>query len=92
MLGHDDLQWRGTALHFGRRKLLTIVPDAQYPKMWRVRYPDGRLSDMVNRARAEDAAVGVALRIANPKRRQRAPAGPPMSFGGDQPSEALGPK
>jgi hypothetical protein len=33
-----------------------VVPDETYPNMWRVRQPDGTLSDMVNRARAWDAA------------------------------------
>jgi hypothetical protein len=34
-----------------------IVPDAKWPGMWRVRYPDGRLSDMVNLSRANDVAA-----------------------------------
>jgi len=33
-----------------------IVPDAVYPGMYRVRRPDGSLSDMVNLTRAKDAA------------------------------------
>jgi hypothetical protein len=33
-----------------------ITPDERYPKMYRVRLPDGSLSDMVNRTRARDAA------------------------------------
>jgi hypothetical protein len=37
---------------------IRIVPDAKYPRiMWRVEYPDGTLSEMVNRARAKDVAV-----------------------------------
>jgi hypothetical protein len=32
-----------------------IVPDAKYPGMYRIRRPDGSLSDMVNLARARDA-------------------------------------
>jgi hypothetical protein len=35
---------------------VSVVPDDTYPGMWRVRHPDGSLSDMVNRARAWDAA------------------------------------
>jgi hypothetical protein len=34
-----------------------IVPDAKWPGMWRVQYPNGRLSDMVNLCRAKDAAA-----------------------------------
>lgn len=30
----------------------TLVEDTQYPGMWRVRYPDGTLSDMFNITRA----------------------------------------
>ena len=32
-----------------------IVPDAKYPGMYRIRRPDGSLSDMVNLTRACDA-------------------------------------
>src|SRR2546429_6231109 len=33
-----------------------IVPDAKYAGMYRIRLPDGRLTDMVNLTRAKDAA------------------------------------
>jgi hypothetical protein len=42
------------------RVLARIEPDATYPRMWRVRFPDGRLSGMVNKARAKDVAWGIA--------------------------------
>jgi hypothetical protein len=32
-----------------------LIPDTTYPGMWRVQWPDGRLSDMVNLTRAKDA-------------------------------------
>jgi hypothetical protein len=35
-----------------------IVPDGRWPNMWRVKYGDGRISDMVNLARARDALHG----------------------------------
>ena len=35
---------------------VSVVPDGTYANMWRVRHPDGTLSDMVNRARAWEAA------------------------------------
>jgi hypothetical protein len=35
----------------------TIVPDAEWPEMYRVRRPDGTLTDMVNLTRAKDAAI-----------------------------------
>jgi len=36
-----------------------IVPDEQYPGMYRLRLPDGSLSDMVNLTRAKDALATV---------------------------------
>lgn len=35
---------------------LTVQPDSTYPGMWRLHYPDGIVSDMVNISRATDAA------------------------------------
>jgi len=37
-----------------------VVRDDKYPSMWRVRSPDGSLSDMVNLSRAKDAALAAA--------------------------------
>jgi hypothetical protein len=70
---HDskDLTWKGDALHlYGKGKpIVMIVPDEKYPAvMWRVRLPDGRLTDMVNRTRAKDAAISIALSILNGRR------------------------
>ncbi len=56
-------EWKGDVLYYGRRKMLRIVQDGQYPQMWRVRLPDGMLTDMVNRTRAKDAALGFGDRI-----------------------------
>jgi endogenous inhibitor of DNA gyrase (YacG/DUF329 family) len=36
-----------------------IVPDAKWPGMYRVRRPDGTLSDLVNLTRAKDALAGM---------------------------------
>ena len=38
----------------------TVVPDPEWPKMYRVRRPDGSLTDMVNLIRAGDAARALA--------------------------------
>jgi hypothetical protein len=35
--------------------MIRVVRDAAHPGMWRVRWPDGRLSDLVNLSRAKDA-------------------------------------
>jgi hypothetical protein len=61
----DELEWQGDSLHLGNRALVTIVPDVQWPKMWRARRPDGSLTDMVNRTRAKDAARSIALGLLN---------------------------
>jgi hypothetical protein len=45
-----------------------LVPEAVHPGMWRVRWPDGRLSDMTNLTRAKDA---VACFMETEERRQR---------------------
>ena len=45
-----------------------MMPDAARPGMWRVRWPDGRLSDMTNLTRAKDA---VACFMETEERRQR---------------------
>ena len=50
--------WRGLALHLGRRKkpVLTLVADATYPHLYRIRYPNGWTSTPANLTRAKDAA------------------------------------
>jgi hypothetical protein len=65
--GRNELAWKNDALYLRgrRRRLIAIAPDGQWPGMWRVRYPDGGLSDMVNLSRAKDAAAAEALRILN---------------------------
>jgi len=45
-----------------------VVRDVAYPRMWRVQWPDGSLSDITNLARAEDAA---ACFMETEERRQR---------------------
>jgi hypothetical protein len=49
------------ALHYGsaQRPIATVVPDSQWPGMWRIAWSDGRLSDMVNLSRAKDAAESI---------------------------------
>jgi hypothetical protein len=48
-------------LFIGRRATgVSVCRDECYPQMWRIRDRDGTLSDMVNLARAKDAAIGRA--------------------------------
>ena len=65
----NRLNWRpdgvGLALCYGQRKsaLLHVVPDKTYSGMFRIEFPDGRLSDMVNLTRAKDAGRAHGLAI-----------------------------
>ena len=57
MYGHQDLHWKDSRLYLGSHATgNSITPDTKYPSMWRVRYPDGSLSDIVNLTRARDSA------------------------------------
>jgi hypothetical protein len=49
-------------LHYASAKhpIAEVVPDNRWSGMWRVRWPDGNLSDMVNLTRAKDAAFVIA--------------------------------
>lgn len=52
------------ALHYGQAKapLVRVVPDLVYPQMWRMDWPDGRLSDLGNLSRIKDAAAVICER------------------------------
>jgi hypothetical protein len=72
MLSSRDLTWRNHTLYlFNRGKpLATVEPDIQHAEMWRIRMPDGWISDMANLSRAKDGAILCALSVLN--RRQTA--------------------
>ena len=78
------LEWRGDRLVLkggGRGSLFVeLVRDVTYPSMWRVRLPDGSLTDMVNRTRAKDAAC--ALLLAHLRQARDSLEAPPASFAG----------
>ena len=68
MYGRQDLIWDGSQLRLFSsrgRVLASIEPDLTWPRLWRVRLPDGNLTDMVNLSRAKDAAASLALGILN---------------------------
>jgi hypothetical protein len=72
IVGRDRLSWRRASgrlfLFYGNNDhhLAIVEPDSKYPgEMWRIRFRDGRLSDMTNLTRAKDAAVTCALRSLN---------------------------
>jgi hypothetical protein len=56
------------ALHYGksRKVLVHVLPDEKYPTMWRIHWPDGSISDMVNLTRATEAGA-VLLRRRHPE-------------------------
>src|SRR5262249_15332898 len=71
MYDTSKLSWKkrqeGWALYCEGRSgpVLHVVPDPTHPNMWRIRRPDGSLSDMANLTWARDGALTVALRILN---------------------------
>lgn len=65
MVANTALTWRHESLYFGKRRMVSVVQDEKYPQMWRVRLPNGQLTDMVNLSRAKDAARSLALGILN---------------------------
>ena len=63
MVDERQWNWKGDWLYFSKRKIVRIVPDEKYPNMWRIERPDGKLTDMVNKTRAKDAALSVGLQV-----------------------------
>ena len=55
-----DARWKGRQLLLGRKPLATVVPDKDWPGLWRVHLRDGHVTDMVNLTRAKEAAVCLA--------------------------------
>jgi hypothetical protein len=76
MTSASELVWRksayGFTLHLHNRgpALVAVVPDDICPGMWRVRRPDGGLSDLANVTRAKDATASVALVFINHRKKQ----------------------
>jgi hypothetical protein len=71
--GHEDIRWEGCRLRLRSGRLLaTVERDAQWPGLFRVRFPDGHVTDMVNISRAKDAALALALAGLNAARARRA--------------------
>jgi hypothetical protein len=68
------------SLHYGnvRTPMALVVPDARWPGMWRISWPDGQLSDMANLTRIKDAAVIICGR------------GPPQRHNYEGTSEKIG--
>jgi hypothetical protein len=53
--------WTSNRLIYGKRPTnFSVGRDHHWPKMWRIKSPEGSLSDMVNLTRAKDAACILA--------------------------------
>jgi hypothetical protein len=61
----EDVRGIAVVLNGAKRPIIWVVRDATYPDMWRVQFPNGRLSTMANKVRAKDAALGHAAAILN---------------------------
>lgn len=72
MLGRREFQWKGDRLMLGTRNTgCKIIADAKWPNMYRVEYPPGTISDMINLTRARDAAVYIVSGHLNQEPRKR---------------------
>jgi len=54
-------------MYFKKYTGFAVVEDSAWPKMWRVKKPDGTLTDRVNLARGKDAARVLADRLLRPR-------------------------
>ena len=54
-----EIKSQACALHYGsaRTPIALVVPDSVYPGMYRIKWPDGVISDLANLSRAKDAAL-----------------------------------
>jgi hypothetical protein len=78
--GRGDLKWKDRELRLVTGRLLaTVEPDTKWAGMYRVRLPNGHVTDMVNISRAKDAAISLALTDLNSfKTQARRVEAPPM--------------
>ena len=60
----NELAWKGDRLVGGNQHVY-LVADSKWPGMWRVKLPDGTLTDMANHTWARDAAKPILLSILN---------------------------
>ena len=65
IIATNEFAWRGLDLHFGRRKVLSLVADVSCPHLFCIEYPNGWTSSPANLARAKDAAYGHARYLLN---------------------------
>ena len=82
IVSRDRLTWRHTTerrllLCHGRSRkpLVTVEPDSKSTGMYRIRFPEGGLSDMVNLTRAKAGAVAFALQALKCEAQETLPGG-----------------
>jgi hypothetical protein len=81
--GRSFYEWRRTPdswlLMQSRRVAAMLLPDPRFPSMFRIKLPNGSISDMVNLTRAKDAALSLADAMLDGRKRGfQAPAIAPM--------------
>lgn len=74
-LDREDFTWRDLELciGIGKTAVLTLVGDATYPDLYRIRYPNGWTSAPANIIRAKEAAYGHARSLLGGQRPVKAP-------------------
>jgi hypothetical protein len=66
VLGWRDFHWKDDDLMVGNSRVgVKIIPDSQWPGMFRVEYPEDIISDMANLTRIRDAAIHLAASYLN---------------------------
>ena len=66
MKTYTDITWKKDVMYSGGRKTeWTLKKDTEYPKLWRIWFPDGNVSDIYNKTRAKDNAAKLYLASTN---------------------------
>lgn len=64
--GSRRLSWSKNKLYLGKQVLFEVVPDSTHKGMFRIKWPDGVLSeDLYNLSHAKDNSVKLALKQLN---------------------------
>ena len=60
-LNSSKFTWKGLALHYGKRKVLTLVADATYRHLFRIRYPNGWTTTPANLSERRTPPMGTLV-------------------------------
>jgi hypothetical protein len=77
MYDRQNLNWCGCNLRLGKRVVATVEPNAKWPKMYRVRLPNGDLTDIEPRMQQSRSRWGSSTACCrrSPNGRLRSPKG-----------------